>query len=116
MLRSESFFRIAGITTIVTIIAAFICGFVFFAPAEAAGKPDKTVTTPQDSPAATFPGTNVGAIPDGNSPCPSIGAPRDVAFTVSGLSGPRSSVAVSVTFGSPNHTWMGDITATLIAP
>jgi len=36
MLTSKSIFRIAGITTILTIIAAFVSGFVFSAPAEAA--------------------------------------------------------------------------------
>ena len=54
-----------------------------------------------------FPGTNTGAIPD-NSP---VG--RSVAFAVSGLAGPISSVALSTDF---THTYIGDLTATLIAP
>lgn len=69
------------------------------------------------APEATFAGTGVGAIPDGGTGCaPSPGAARDITFNVTGISGAPSSVSVSVTFGSPNHTFMGDIVATLIAP
>src|SRR5690606_37388242 len=62
----------------------------------------------------TFPanGATLGAIPDGGT-CPTPGAPRDVTFTVSGMSGAVTNVEVEVT---GNHTWVGDVTATLIAP
>ena len=71
-------------------------------------------------PAATFSGANVGGISDGTSPCwnpgTAPGGPREVTFNASGLSGAVSTVEVSMTFGSPTHTFMGDITAVLIAP
>src|SRR5512140_3077855 len=72
-----------------------------------------------DSPSSTFQANanTLGAIPDGGAACgPTIITPLDVTFTVSGVAGAPASVAVSVTFGQPNHTFMGDITATLIAP
>lgn len=74
-------------------------------------------TTATSAPAATFNGANVGAIPDLVTGCqPSQGTPRNVTFAVTGQSGAPTNVALSATFGGPNHTWAGDITATLIAP
>ena len=69
-------------------------------------------------PEATFPADapSLGAIPEATACGPTPGTPRNVTFTVSGISGSVTNVAVSATFGSPNHTWMGDIIATLIAP
>jgi hypothetical protein len=69
-------------------------------------------------PAATFAGANLGGIADGTSPCwnPGTGAPRNVTFNATGLSGAPAGVDLSVTFGSPTHTFVGDITAVLIAP
>lgn len=71
------------------------------------------------APAATFAGSGFGAIPDGpGTPtlCGSDGTPRNVTFNVTGLSGAPTNVEVSMTFGSPVHTFVGDITAVLIAP
>lgn len=72
------------------------------------------------APAATFPADagTLGAIPDGTSPCwaPGVGAPRNVTFTVSGITGAVSSVDVSTGFGGPNHSFIGDVQAVLIAP
>ncbi|MDM7923422.1 MAG: VCBS repeat-containing protein [Pyrinomonadaceae bacterium] len=70
------------------------------------------------APAATFPanGGTLGLIPDAAAACGTNGSPRDVTFTVSGLSGAPTNVSVDMTFGAPVHTWRGDITATLIAP
>lgn len=70
------------------------------------------------SPAAVFPANagTLGAIPDGpvgGTVCGDFGAPRDVTFTVSGISTPVSDVQISLT-GS--HTWLGDLEVTLIAP
>src|SRR5690349_18308822 len=75
-------------------------------------------TTPPEvaSPSATFPGTGLGSIADATACGPTPGTPLNVTFNASGLSGAPTAVDVSMTFGSPNHTWMGDITATLIAP
>jgi hypothetical protein len=71
-------------------------------------------------PAATFSGTGVGSIPDGTSPCwnpgTSAGGPLNVTFNVTGITGSVSSVEVTPTFGGPNHSFMGDVTAILIAP
>ena len=62
---------------------------------------------------ATFPGTNVGAIPNGsgNATC---GAPLDVQFTVSGMpGGPINSAILEMT---ANHLYVGDLDVALIAP
>ncbi len=69
-------------------------------------------------PAATFSGADVGAIPDATAgQCwgAFVPTPRNVTFNVSGVAGPPSNVELSTTF-SPNHTWVGDVRATLIAP
>lgn len=79
---------------------------------------DTTEAATPEGPGTVFsanPGT-LGSIPDGVSPCPTAGAPRNVTFNVSGLTGSLSNIAVSMTFAGPAHTFMGDITATLIAP
>jgi subtilisin-like proprotein convertase family protein len=69
-----------------------------------------------DSPTAVFAADagSLGAIPDGptgNAQTP--GTPRDVTFTVSGITGSVSNVEISLT---ATHTWLGDVQATLIAP
>ncbi|REJ78440.1 MAG: VCBS repeat-containing protein [Acidobacteria bacterium] len=60
------------------------------------------------------PGTNLGDIPDAISGCGNP-APtsRDVMFDVSGMLGSVTSVEIQVTI---DHNWVGDISATLIAP
>lgn len=65
--------------------------------------------------AATYGGTNTGAIPDGGSPTPTCGAPRDIQFLVTGFPGIYGSGSVSFTM-NPQHTWVGDLEVTLIAP
>ena len=71
-------------------------------------------------PTAVFPADapSLGAIPDHVTGCDATGAaPRNVTFTVTGLSGAPTSVEVTgLTFGSPAHTWVGDLQAVLIAP
>lgn len=66
------------------------------------------------SPSATFPANaaTLGAIPDND--CDASGG-RRVTFTVSGLTGAPSEVAVSMTF-NPTHTWVGDVDVFLSAP
>jgi len=66
--------------------------------------------------AKVFPGTGFGAIPDGGGPCaPSPGPPRDVTFTVTGM-GAAAPADVRVTGLLVSHTFLGDLTVTLIAP
>ncbi|HVF29855.1 MAG TPA: FG-GAP-like repeat-containing protein [Pyrinomonadaceae bacterium] len=66
------------------------------------------------TPAAVFPGTNTGAIPDGAAqPWPNYGAARTIDFAVSGITGNVSEVAVDFT---GTHTWVGDIDVVLRAP
>ena len=78
-------------------------------------------TTLVAAPEATFaadPAT-LGLIPDGpGSPtiCGSDGAPRNVTFNVTGITGAPSAVEATITFGSPVHSWVADVTAVLIAP
>ncbi len=69
-------------------------------------------------PAATFTGANLGALPDaptGQCWGAFVPTPRNVTFEVSGVAGPPTNVELSTTF-SPNHSWVGDVRATLIAP
>lgn len=65
--------------------------------------------------AATYIGTNTGAIPDGSTPIPTCGSARDIQFLVTGFSGGFGSGSVSFTM-SPQHTWVGDLQVSLIAP
>lgn len=65
--------------------------------------------------AATYTGTNTGAIPDGSNPAPTCGSPRDIQFLVSGFSGGFGSASVSFTM-NPQHSWVGDLQVSLIAP
>lgn len=65
--------------------------------------------------AATYTGTNTGAIADGGAPVPTCGAPRDIQFLVSGFVGGFGSGSVSFTM-APQHTFVGDLQVTLIAP
>jgi subtilisin-like proprotein convertase family protein len=66
------------------------------------------------SPAATFPGTGVGAIPDGLAGTPpQYGAPLVVSFAVAGVSAAVTDVSVSMTL---THTWVGDVDVILRAP
>jgi subtilisin-like proprotein convertase family protein len=65
------------------------------------------------APSATFPGTGTGAIPDGPGAAQTPGAPLDISFAVTGISGPPSNVEVSMT---ATHSWVGDVKTTLIAP
>ena len=70
-------------------------------------------------PAATFNGSNLGAIPDATTgQCwgAFVPTPRNVTFNVSGLGiGAPTNVELSTT-SSPIHSWVGDVRATLIAP
>lgn len=70
--------------------------------------------------ATSFPadGGSLGAIPDGtNVTACNPGAPRNVTFTVTGVSGAINDVQVGMTFGAaPGHTWVGDLEVVLIAP
>jgi subtilisin-like proprotein convertase family protein len=66
---------------------------------------------------ATFPGTGLGAIPDGGAACaPTPGAPLNVTFNVTGLTGPLTDVRVTGLTFSPVHTYVGDLQVSLIAP
>ena len=72
----------------------------------------------QSAQATTFAanGATLGPIPDSDNCGPPPGAPRDVTFTAAGLpAGAPTNVAVDMTF-SPNHTFLGDLVVTLIAP
>lgn len=64
--------------------------------------------------ALTFPGTNVGAIPDGAGTGPrNYGAPRDIRFTVTGVNGTLTGAGVQF---SADHPFVGDLKVSLIAP
>jgi hypothetical protein len=98
-----------GVTIILITIA-----FLLSSDSEVASAADPQAAIPS----ATFPGANVGAVADGTSPCwnPGVGAARDITFAATGLGAGPPNVEVSMTWGSPTHTFVGDITAVLIAP
>ena len=120
---SQKSVRVVVFTTVLIVTAVVFGGFVFFAPAEAAGDPDRSTTkgnssSATEAPDAVFPanGGTLGAIADGaagGTACGDFGAPRDITFTVSGMSAPLSDVRVSIT---GTHTWVGDLDISLIAP
>lgn len=61
-----------------------------------------------------FVGTGTGAIPDGGPGCATPGATNlDVSFAVTGIPGTVTDVSVLI---DTTHTWVGDVSATLIAP
>lgn len=66
------------------------------------------------APAAIFPGTGTGEIPDGgpNAP-PDYGTPLVVSFAVSGITGTLTSVRVEFT---GTHSYVGDVDVVLAAP
>jgi subtilisin-like proprotein convertase family protein len=75
-----------------------------------------TIASNDAVPAATFTGTGTGNIPDlpSTTTCQTAqGTPLNVTFNVSGITGNVSNVAISAT---GFHSWVGDLTATLIAP
>lgn len=64
--------------------------------------------------ATVFPGTGVGAIPDGlTGTPPQYGASRVINFTVAGETAPIGTVSANVTL---THTWVGDIDMVLRSP
>jgi hypothetical protein len=65
----------------------------------------------------TFPGSGVGLIPDGTSveSCQVAGVPLNVTFNVTGIATAPSNISVTMAF-SPEHSFGGDVIATLIAP
>jgi len=64
--------------------------------------------------ASTFPGVGAGPIPDGGPACGPVGADLDIAFTVAGEpAGAPVDVGVELMV---THSWVGDVTVTLIAP
>ncbi len=101
------------IVAAITLSAAFL---LFSSTSENSVSASSKVAGTSGSMIADFPGTNLGGIPDSAGCQPTQGTPRNVTFEVAGLTGAPSNVEVSTTFGGPNHTWAGDVTATLIAP
>lgn len=65
--------------------------------------------------AYSFGGANFGGIPDGTPPCDGVLTPRDVTFEVTGVP-IRSRADVRLTGVMITHAYIGDVTATLIAP
>lgn len=64
--------------------------------------------------AMTFPGSNLGAIPDGAGAGPrNYGAPRDIRFEVTGVNGTLTGVGVQF---AADHPFVGDLKVSLIAP
>jgi subtilisin-like proprotein convertase family protein len=75
-----------------------------------------TFVSANTAPAATFTGTGTGNIPDlpsGTTCQTAQGAPLNITFNVTGITGSVSNVALSMT---ATHSWVGDLTTTLIAP
>ena len=64
--------------------------------------------------AMTFPGSNLGAIPDGAGAGPrNYGAPRDIRFEVTGVNGTLTGAGVQF---AADHPFVGDLKVSLIAP
>lgn len=83
------------------------------AKAQDAVKEDQQQAAPE-APSASFPGTGVGALPDGLSGTPpQFGTPLVVSFNVTGATGAISSMSANFTM---THSWAGDIDVILRAP
>ncbi|MGB7201436.1 MAG: VCBS repeat-containing protein [Pyrinomonadaceae bacterium] len=97
---------------VLSLTAAALLFAATYNTADAQGKGDDGGKATNAAPAATFAANagTLGAIPD-NLP----GTPRDVTFTVSGITGVPSNVEVSHTY-LPVHSWAGDLNVSLIAP
>lgn len=95
----------------VAVLAVF--AFLFLQFAGPSGQVEARGTSPGLAP-VSFPGENLGPIPDAVSGC-SNPAPtsRDVTFNVTGLVGKITAVELTADI---RHTWVGDLSATLIAP
>ncbi|MBP9663605.1 MAG: proprotein convertase P-domain-containing protein [Pyrinomonadaceae bacterium] len=114
MIYAQAPIRRAILVLAIIIIAAFIVVSPWVGAGEAAGI--SPAIDGEEPPRIGFPANpgSLGAIPDGGAGCdPSPGAPLDVTFTVSGVSAAPTSVSVSATL---SHTFVGDVSATLIAP
>jgi len=67
-----------------------------------------------DAPAAVFPGTGAGAIPDGFAGTPpQYGPALNISFNVTGITAPITALSVDATL---QHTWVGDVEMILTAP
>ncbi len=97
---------------VLSLTAAALLFAATYSTADAQGKGDDNGKATNAAPAATFAANagTLGPIPD-NLP----GTPRDVTFTVSGITGVPSNVEVSHTY-LPIHSWAGDLNVSLIAP
>lgn len=116
MKPNTSFREYAAIAIFLLIVSCMILLSLYSMPITVNAQAESRTESPLSS-QTTFPGSGFGLIPDGGSGCaPSPGAARDITFSVTGIPSAPSSVSVSMTFGSPVHTWMGDIVATLISP
>ncbi len=95
----------------VAVVALAAIGLWFGAHNNSA-EANTTIASNNAVPAATFAANagTLGPVPD-NLPA----TPRDVTFTVSGITGAPSNVEVSHTY-LPIHSWAGDMNAFLIAP
>jgi subtilisin-like proprotein convertase family protein len=114
---SESARTLLYSVTILCLIAiAMIFTAKLYPAAASAERMGVAATTTLSSPDATFPGVGVGPIPDGGAACPQPGEPLSISFDVTGIASAPNSVAVSITFGGPNHSYIGDITAQLYSP
>lgn len=83
------------------------------AKAQDAVKDDQQQAAPE-APSATFPGTGVGALPDGLSGTPpQFGTPLVINFAVTGATGAISSMSANFTM---THSWVGDVDVVLRSP
>lgn len=114
MMRTQVSESLRSFTMAAGVVAIAAAGLWFGIRADSVDAKDASNAVP----AATFAANagTLGAIADATACAPTPGTAKDVTFTASGISGTVSSVDISMTFGGPNHTWMGDIVATLIAP
>lgn len=98
-------FACTQLSSIISLAIIFLLFGMLFGKATAQDKTNRIG-------APTFPGSGVGAIPDGGPDCGNPGQPLDITFEVEGVS---SAIATSISLDM-SHTWVGDLRMTLIAP
>lgn len=105
----------------VAILGMGTAGLWFGAQFNKAEANTSATTAAVSAPSATFNGTGFGMIPDRptagcNDDVATAGAPLNVTFNVTGLSGTVNKVEVNNLTFSPAHSWAADVRAILIAP
>ncbi|MDQ3747757.1 MAG: proprotein convertase P-domain-containing protein, partial [Acidobacteriota bacterium] len=104
--------KLRSLFSVFAVLALAVTVLVFGANNSTTSAGAKADDKTEDSPAATFAGTNTGPIAD--SPATgTYGPPRVISFAVTGVTANVTTVSVNMTL---THTWVGDLDVVLASP